>query len=247
MQLAVDIGNTRIKIGVFNGSELVEFKHFQSLDGLIQYSLFTKHIIQSAIIGSVVDDFQSITEYIAGQCPLIIFSNTTAIPIMNRYKSASTLGSDRLAAAIGAYSISPDTNSLVIDAGTCIKYNFINSNNEYIGGAISPGISMRFKALNNFTAKLPLINFNETFTKLVGENTEESILSGVQLGSVMEINGFVLEYEKKYPGINIFLTGGDSRFLEKALKMSIFAEPYLVLKGLNEILLYNRNIHKGDS
>ena len=247
MQLAIDIGNTRIKTGVFNGSELIEFNHFNTLDELIEYSLFTKHSIESAIIASVVDDFKAITEYITSQCPLIIFSSTTPIPIKNAYKSASTLGSDRLAAAIGAYSISPNTNSLVIDAGTCIKYNFINSNNKYIGGSISPGISMRFKGLNNFTAKLPLVNFKETFTKLVGENTEESLLSGVQLGSVMEIKGFVLEYEKKYSGINIFLTGGDSPFLEKALKMSIFAEPYLVLKGLNEILLYNHNIHKSDS
>ena len=246
MQLAIDIGNTLIKTGAFNGKILVNFQHFESLQELKQSTLFSNHKIKSAIIASVVDDFQAIAKYIESQCSLIIFSSTTPIPIKNTYKSLPTLGSDRIAAAIGAYSISPNINALVIDVGTCIKYNFINRNNEYIGGAISPGISMRFKALNNFTSKLPLIRFNQKITKLVGENTEESILNGVQLGSVMEIKGFILEYEKKYPGINIFLTGGDSTFLEQALKMSIFAEPFLVLKGLNEILLYNRNTKKSD-
>jgi type III pantothenate kinase len=149
------------------------------------------------------------------------------------------LGSDRLAASIGAYSLHPNSNVLVIDAGTCIKYNFTNFKNEYLGGSISPGIEMRFKSLEHFTSKLPLINFDASYRELIGENTKNSILSGVINGSIAEIDGIMFDYKSKFPNIICILTGGDSEFLAKRLKNSIFTHQNLVLKGLNDILNYN--------
>jgi type III pantothenate kinase len=124
----------------------------------------------------------------------------------------------------------------VVDTGTCIKYNFINNKNEYIGGAISPGLQMRFKSLNSFTSRLPLLDVEENFNTLIGTNSKDNILSGVELGAVAEINSFIDQYKQLYPDINVVLSGGDVNFFEKRLKKPIFAEPYLILKGLNNIL-----------
>ena len=167
---------------------------------------------------------------------VILFTHDTPTPLTNLYQSAETLGSDRLAAAVAANYFYPVKNVLCIDAGTCIKYNFVNFKNEYIGGAISPGIKMRFKALNNFTARLPLIEMDETFSELVGTNTRESILSGVETASVAEVEGMISNYLQLYPDLIVMLTGGDTNFFVKRLKKPIFADQNLILKGLNIIL-----------
>ena len=171
--------------------------------------------------------------------PTIIFNSETKIPLTNLYQSASTLGSDRLAASVGAYFLYPNANVLVIDAGTCIKYNFTNSKNEYLGGGISPGIRMKLKALQTFTSKLPLVEANFSYNELVGNNTQNSILSGVLNGSVAEIDGIISQYKLQFTDIICILTGGDSEYLAKRLKNSIFAHQNLVIKGLNDILNYN--------
>ena len=171
--------------------------------------------------------------------PTIIFNSETKIPLTNLYQSASTLGSDRLAASVGAYFLYPNANVLVIDAGTCIKYNFTNSKNEYLGGGISPGIRMKLKALQTFTSKLPLVEANFSYNELVGNNTQNSILSGVLNGSVAEIDGIISQYKLQFTDIICVLTGGDSEYLAKRLKNSIFAHQNLVIKGLNDILNYN--------
>ncbi|HWY10610.1 MAG TPA: type III pantothenate kinase [Bacteroidia bacterium] len=238
MNLAIDFGNTRVKAALFNGHQLVDVKFYQSINDLTDDTAFLKQS-DKCIIASVVNNEQTITGVLNNIKTSIFFTSQTKVPIKNSYKTISTLGSDRLAASVGAYSLYPTKNILVIDAGTCLKFNFTNAKGEYSGGAISPGLQMRFKALQHFTDKLPLISFNENYDKLVGESTEESILSGVINGILNETDGIINEYKKLYSDLTIVITGGDTDFFAKRLKNRIFAHPHLVLTGLNEILIYN--------
>jgi type III pantothenate kinase len=238
LNLVIDIGNTRIKSALYAGNTLYAFKIFNSFDQLLADTEFI-HKANQAIIGSVVEGLDSFYESLHQKMPTIIFKSSTKIPLINLYQSATTLGSDRLSAAIASYYLHPNNNVLTIDAGTCIKYNFTNSKNEYLGGAISPGISMRFKALQQFTSKLQLVEPDWSYHNLIGTTTQNSILSGVLNGSVAEVDGIINNYKLQYPEVLILLTGGDSEFLAKRLKNSIFAHQNLVLKGLNDILNYN--------
>lgn len=166
----------------------------------------------------------------------------TKLPLKNRYKTPGTLGKDRLATAVGANYLFPSRNVLAIDAGTCIKYDFVNSKNEYLGGAISPGLDMRFKALHHFTAHLPQLKKMKTANvNLIGRTTRDSILSGVQNGAIAEISGMIKCYQDKYENVHVILTGGDSVFIRTLVseKNRIFAAPDLTLLGLNVILNYN--------
>ncbi len=165
-------------------------------------------------------------------------TSLTKVPLINRYKTPETLGKDRLALAVGAVTKFPGENILAIDAGTTITYEFITNNNEYLGGAISPGIKMRFKALNNFTGKLPLITEIET-DHLIGHDTKTSIQSGVLNGVIKEIDGIIDEYKNRFGALKVLVTGGDYIYFVKKLKNSIFATPNLVLEGLNKILIFN--------
>lgn len=238
MNLVIDIGNTRVKAGLFKGMELLDLKSYSSLKDLAQDTDFIKKS-KRMIIGSVVDGLEEEINILQSLGSLHIFKTDTKIPLKNLYKSASTLGSDRLAASLGAYYLFPSKNVLTIDAGTCIKYNFCNKNNEYLGGGISPGISMRFKALHHYTSKLPLIEVDYSYTELIGNTTQTSILSGVLNGILLEIDGIINQYQKQFPDLICVLTGGDSEYLAKRLKNSIFVHQNLVLKGLNDILNYN--------
>jgi len=239
MQLVIDIGNTRVKAGIFDKNELLHFFVFQSYEEFIEANLPEKFSISKCIIASVVAEFDVISDFIRKTCSVFVFTSQTPSPLKNLYQSAHTLGSDRLAAAVGGNYAFPNQNLLVIDAGTCIKYNFVSAANEYLGGAISPGLQMRFKALNHYTSGLPLIELNENFNELIGNTTQNSILSGVEIGSIAEINGIIERYQAQYPTLKTVLTGGDVNFFEKRLKNSIFADPYLILKGLNVILNFN--------
>lgn len=239
MNLAIDIGNTRVKAGLFSGKELIKLNHYESLQKLINDSSFIKQS-QKVIIGSVVEGLEQEIERLKSLVPVEIFTTNTRIPITNLYQSASTLGSDRLLASIAANNLYSNADVLVIDAGTCIKYNFCNQRNEYLGGAISPGILMRFKSLNLYTSKLPLLDPDFTYSELIGTNTQNSIQSGVLNGVLAEINDIIFQYKKKYPYLICVMTGGDSEYLSKRLKNSIFVHQNLVLKGLNDILIFNQ-------
>ncbi|MES2138887.1 MAG: type III pantothenate kinase [Bacteroidota bacterium] len=239
MNLIIDIGNTRIKAALFENAELKHFFVFESTNALIEAALFNSYLIKHCIVASVVDNVESFIDQLKGKAPTLLFTSQMPLPLINLYRSTNTLGSDRLAAAVGGASLFPGKNVVVIDAGTCLKYNFVNNNNEFIGGAISPGLKMRFKSLNTFTSKLPLLDVNENFDTLIGTTTAESILSGVEIGITAEVEGLIDGYKQLFPDINVVLTGGDANFFEKRLKRRIFTDSFLILKGLNCILDHN--------
>ncbi|WHT40233.1 type III pantothenate kinase [Myroides sp. mNGS23_01] len=167
----------------------------------------------------------------------IEISHTTPLPVANKYQTPHTLGIDRLVVAAGSTLVYPDTARLIIDAGTCITYDIVNAQNEYLGGAISPGLQLRYKALNDYTAKLPYLQ-TEDINYFIGKNTNESIQSGVINGIVAEIDNIIDHYKKDYSDLTIILTGGDTVFLAKRLKNIIFANPNFLSESLNYIYQY---------
>ena len=198
--------------------------------------------IKNAILSSVVEVDNNLINFLKKNIFLnIILDSDTKIPLTNLYKTPKTIGKDRIAAVVGANNIYPNCNILIFDAGTALTIDFINKKNEYVGGNISPGLTMRYKALNKFTQKLPLYKIKHDFDKLTGQTTKEAIIAGVQNGILFEINNYIKIFSKKYTDLKIFLTGGDIFFFENKLKKNIFAEPNLVLIGLNRILTNNAN------
>ncbi|MCC6635608.1 MAG: type III pantothenate kinase [Chitinophagaceae bacterium] len=245
MNLVIDIGNTRTKVVLFDQQNVHQTTYFNNYQELLHHqSLFSK--ATHCIIGSVVSHIDELYLVIKTHIPTTIFFKAdTKTPLTNLYQSATTLGSDRIAASVGAYGLYPNANVLVIDAGTCIKYNFTNAQNQYLGGAISPGIPMKLKALAQHTSRLPLVTPNFSYHQLIGDNTQNSILSGVLMGSVAEIDGMINLFKAQYPDVICVLTGGDSEYLAKQLKNRIFVRQNLVAKGLNDILNYTIEHSKG--
>lgn len=238
-KLVIDIGNTLQKLAIFERKELVFKETFQKLKPSDVADFILRHGPFKGIIQSAVNIYPpEIEKILARAGKFILLTELTPLPLTNLYQTPKTLGKDRIAAAVGAYKMFPGRNILVIDAGTCITYDFVNHKGEYLGGGISPGIRMRFKAMHTFTGKLPLIE-PEEFEGLIGSNTKESLLSGVYNGVLSEISGTVQQYREQFSDVVTLVTGGDYEFLHKKLKISIFAAPELVLLGLNEILDYN--------
>lgn len=235
MNLVLDIGNSYIKIALFEKSELIQ--KFQFSDNFEKNILDTlsNYEIKYSIISNVGKIENTIIELLNNTTNLLFLSNKLKFPFKNLYNSKNTLGQDRLALVSAAAFKFPKDNVLIIDAGSCITYDFKNFKNEYLGGGISPGISMRFKSLNSFTTNLPLISSANSF-KLVGDTTKNSLISGVMNGTVSEINGIIKQYFEEFKNIKIILTGGDSNFLRKRIKNSIFADQNFLLKGLNKLL-----------
>lgn len=235
MNLVLDIGNSYIKIALFEKSELIQ--KFQFSDNFEKNILDTlsNYEIKYSIISNVGKIENTIIELLNNTTNLLFLSNKLKFPFKNLYNSKNTLGQDRLALVSAAAFKFPKDNVLIIDAGSCITYDFKNFKNEYLGGGISPGISMRFKSLNSFTTNLPLISSTNSF-KLVGDTTKSSLISGVMNGTVSEINGIIKQYFEEFKNIKIILTGGDSNFLRKRIKNSIFADQNFLLKGLNKLL-----------
>ena len=237
MNLSVDCGNTRIKFGVFNNRELIEHETSDYEDGMrVLTALKEKYSIGQVIISDVsgkLDDW-----LFSAKDSLIWLDHSVGLPIENNYKTPNTLGNDRIAGVVGGYAKFPGKNVLVIDAGTCITYDFLDAEGKYIGGAISPGIEMRLKAMHTFTGKLPLVSFEKKIP-LIGTNTVECIQTGAINGTIAEIEQTIVRYKDAFANLEVVLTGGDLDFLADALKSNIFADSFIVLKGLNEILLYN--------
>lgn len=241
-RIVMDIGNTLTKIGAYRSSELNELKTTDGVTVEMLENFRHTYNCSEMIIAAVADIPREIQNYIRQNFRVLILDHHTPIPIQNLYKTPETLGKDRLAVAVAAAELFPGKNCLIIDAGTCITYDFIDRIAQYHGGAISPGIPLRFKALHTFTQKLPLVN-HKNFEGLAGSTTEESILSGVLNGAVAEMEGTIQRYERRYQDLQVILTGGDMNFFDKKLKSHIFAIPNLVLKGLNVILDFNVKKH----
>lgn len=238
MNLVIDQGNTLFKVGLFNENELISSNKFQYSENnaFIEWLAKKTSADLNILISSVVDQTINLESIKINH--LILLNKSTSIPIENIYNTPNTLGNDRLANAIGAWSLNPKGNSLVIDLGTCIKYDLINENGQYLGGNISPGLQMRYKSLEYFTHQLPLIN-SSTEEINYGKDTETSIRCGVQSGIENEINGFIERYKEMFSDLTIFMTGGDAKFFDKSIKNHIFANSNLTLIGLNEILKHN--------
>jgi type III pantothenate kinase len=238
MNLALDFGNTRIKTAVFDGDHLVLKRVFDSEQALLG-ALDDFSGVTRCIIGSVTKQHQRASELMSDRFKTLVFAKTTPTPLTNLYRSAMTLGSDRLAAAVGAYTLFPQRNVLTVDAGTCIKYNFVNDRNEYLGGAISPGLPMRLKAMHHYTAALPLVEADKTYDRLVGQDTAGSLLSGALLGAACEVDDMIARYQRAYGNLQVVITGGDADYLCKQLKNRFFADQNILLQGLNTILNFN--------
>jgi type III pantothenate kinase len=237
-RLAIDIGNTRTKIAVFDGDALVNVNHLTQVDDLTLQSLFNSYPVTAAILSTVKSDDEPWINRLEGHTRVVRFNRSMAYGIHNHYGTPQTLGLDRLAAVTGARWLYPNQKSLIIDAGTCITYDAVDEAGNYYGGSISPGLQMRYNALPYYTAVLPLVTADVNFNSRYGHNTITAIQSGVQNGLRYEVEGFIQSYCQQQQQLNIILTGGDSDFLDTVLKNSIFAgyiktEPHLVLKGLN--------------
>lgn len=239
MNLIIDIGNTVAKLAVFDGDELIEVLRGSNHSLDCMRILCNKYKIDRCIIASVITLSNTIKRQLAAVTfPVLELNYKTPVPVTNNYKTPETLGMDRLAAVVGANYIKPQRNLLVIDAGTALTFEFIDEKAQYWGGNISPGIYTRFKALSACCDKLPLIEKNGE-TPEFGFNTETAIRTGVIKGIEFEIAGYISLMQKKYPDLLVFLTGGDKFSFDTKLKSIIFADRFLVLKGLNRILNYN--------
>jgi len=239
MNLVVDIGNTKVKAAVFESNTLISFESFQEDDFEKIISKFLQeHPIKACILASVKKDRSDILKILA-QIPYFIqLNHTTSIPFTNLYSTPKTLGIDRIALVAATTNLYSHQNALIIDAGTCITYDFINKDQEYLGGAISPGIQIRYRSVHDYTSKLPQLQASEVYS-LIGDSTETAIHSGILNGVVQEIQGVINQYQAKYPDLTVILTGGDTKFLSKQLKNSIFAHQNFLLHGLNRILTFN--------
>jgi type III pantothenate kinase len=235
MNLLIDSGNTNTKVALCDSNDIIDVIQVSDLDDFKKLNHL--HNPTNVIISSVNKDASEIIVAFPNS-KTVILDSSTPVPIVNLYKTPSTLGMDRLAAIVGANALYPEYPCLCIDAGTCITYDSISIEKEYHGGSISPGIEMRFNALHTFTAKLPLVSRQEQ-SPIIGTSTETSIRSGVQVGVVKEMKGIIEEYKQLYPNLKIIITGGDAIFFESRIKDSIFVESRLVFLGLKRILEYN--------
>jgi type III pantothenate kinase len=242
MLLAIDVGNTQIKTAVFEQNTLLkkDIIAYPNWKNEIKNTLKNFPIIKNIVVASVgnleKDDFLELSS----TAKIHFISNQSKFPFQNLYSTPNTLGIDRMILATGAVLQFPNKNRLVIDAGTCITYDFIDENNNYLGGAISPGIRLRYESLHNYTDKLPLLS-KENPERLIGNSTNQSIHSGIINGLTMEIEGFINSNLDKNDNFIIILTGGDSDFLAKRLKNTIFANPNFLLESLNQTFQYNNN------
>ncbi len=242
MNLIIDVGNTLVKLGVYDKEKLVYYEVLKSKYFFEQLKkIFSRYsAINWAIVSAVGNLEQKDLVALSVFCKVHILSNDSKVPFKNSYATPYSLGVDRIALATAAFYHNPTANTLVIDAGTCITYDMVNDYGEYLGGAISPGIKMRYKALHNQTKKLPFLELDDPID-LIGNSTQSSIHSGVVNGVKAEIDGIIDQYEKRFKDLTVILTGGDAHFLSERLKNTIFADSKFLLKGLNFLLEYNKH------
>jgi len=239
--LCFDFGNTLLKCGVFIIDRLTEVVSLENDQQQTIEKLLDKYKPECTILSSVIDHPKEIEKLLAERSSFVKLDFSTKLPFTTPVSKPQTIGADRLALAAFAAFFYKGQNNLIIALGSCITYNFINKYNSFNGGSISPGMQMRFKALNHYTAKLPVVEADWNFP-LIGYDTQTNILSGVLLGMVSEIDGIIDAYKEKFEKFNVLLTGGDTANFAQHLKNKIFADPYLILKGLYAISKYNHDI-----
>jgi type III pantothenate kinase len=236
--LVIDIGNHSTKVYVFSEGKIHRQKNIPGQDWSKIIAATESENFSASIVSSVVHIDPELTSVLRKKALCVVFDGTTSTPLKIKYTTAETLGPDRIAAALAGWQLSGGGNVLVIVAGTCITYNFVDESGSFLGGAISPGIHMRLQAMHEFTGKLPLVKM-EGDRPLIGNSTETSIRSGALHGAILEVKGMIAEYSTIYSDLKIVVSGGDGSFLAEALKNGIFARPELVAEGLNTILNYN--------
>ncbi|MFK5959323.1 MAG: type III pantothenate kinase [Lutibacter sp.] len=241
MNLVIDVGNTGIKIAIFKNSKLIHNESINKENFVNEVSeLIEKFKCANAIISSVGLLKKSQISKLKSKINLVELNSSTKVPFKNMYLTPKTLGVDRIALVAAAISKFTNKNVLIIDAGTCITYDFVDKEGCYYGGAISPGIKIRYKSLHTFTNNLPLLE-SKYATQFLGNSTETCINAGVVHGVIGEIDSFINQYKEKNKDLTVVLTGGDTNFLSNRLKNSIFANPFFLMEGLNTILTYNLN------
>ncbi|MGH1336252.1 MAG: type III pantothenate kinase [Aureispira sp.] len=242
MNLCLDIGNTQLKLGYYKEEgalqELVIVPTWQAAN--LERRL-TDWNIKRAIISSVQAEDEELLAYLKARLEEVyILSTTLPLPIVIDYATPRTLGNDRLAVAVAAAALYPQQAALIVDAGTCITYDFVTAEGRYLGGSILPGVAMRFQAMHEFTAKLPLVE-RANLTTFIGDSTKTSLQTGVLYGVLHELEGFAAQYRQQFGSIIVLVTGGSLPHFESQLKSKIFAAPNLVLDGLNAILRYQHH------
>ena len=239
MNLALDIGNSFLKAGIFKNNNLINYYEFNREYYSNIKSILDKTPITHSIASNVSESNNKLIELLSNKTNLIKFNSSLKVPFKNCYQTKNTLGKDRIALVSNASKEYPKENVLLIDLGSCITFDFLNSKNEYLGGSISPGLSMRYRSLNSYTANLPLINPKE-IDYFIGRNTEDSIHSGIINGIVGELNSAIDKYKSQFKEIRIILTGGDAKFLFNRIKNSIFANSNFLILGLNFLIELNK-------
>lgn len=246
INLVIDIGNTFSKLAMFDNKRIVDLVQVEDFTLNYLRDYLEGKQVDNAVISSVNSEVSEFEELLSQKSNYCRFTSLSRSNIINQYKTPHTLGLDRYAAVIGAEALYPKTNCLVIDAGSCITYDFVDRDRNYHGGSITPGILMRLKAMNKFTGRLPLLKPNPDIKPEFGNDTSSAILTGVQKGVIFEALGFINSVHTKWRELKVLLCGGDVNFFDTELKSSIFAhtlktEPHLVLIGLNEVIYYNND------
>jgi type III pantothenate kinase len=238
MNLVIDIGNTSTKLAIYNEQLIKDVFRYDEVNIKILDNIFSKYIIGNSIISSVKDIPDFLTTFLEEKTrSLYILSYKSRLPFIIEYDTPETLGPDRIAAVAGAFDVFRDSDVLVIDAGTAITFDFLIET-KYKGGNISPGINMRFRALNKFTTKLPIISRKEEYS-FPARNTSDAIIAGVITGVTFEINEYIRTFKKKYKNLKVIITGGDGSYLKDKISAKTTYMPDIVTDGLNFILNYN--------
>ncbi len=242
MNLVIDCGNTIVKTAIFDSGTLIFYEKIELND-------FSKNIkeifdgfpeISNTIVSSVGFLSKKDMAVISLFSNLYVLDDTSKVPFKNSYATPKTLGVDRIALTTSAFYYNPKGSTLVIDAGTCVTYDMVTDLGEYLGGAISPGITMRYRAMHEHTSGLPLLETKDSID-FIGNSTETSMHSGVVNGICNEIDGVINQYVSRFEDLTVILTGGDAQFLAKRLKNTIFANSKFLLEGLNYLLEYNKH------
>ena len=242
MNLVIDIGNTRVKYGVFLHDKLLHHGFWLEEDLIsgFEHLLISHPQVNFALWCQSGADRPELLAKVLQNLKVIRLTHRSKFPVENHYKTPKTLGLDRLALVSAAKLHAPGRASLVLDCGTCVTYDFIDANGRYCGGAISPGLAMRYKAMHEFTDRLPDLRAEQS-TALYGDSTDSSMHQGAFRGLIHEIDGFIAQYRQHNPNLTTFLTGGDLEILRDHIKNDIFAHSNFLLEGLNQILLINKD------